>query len=67
MVLTAFFVFCSFSRHVKKYRITKRVGGGSFGDIYLGVGANGEKVGHAAVGEPFLAYFSPEIFLRRFI
>lgn len=27
-----------------KYRITKRVGGGSFGDIYLGVGANGEKV-----------------------
>ncbi|KAK1748858.1 casein kinase I family protein [Skeletonema marinoi] len=28
----------------KKYRITKRVGGGSFGDIYLGVGANGEKV-----------------------
>jgi len=29
---------------VSKYRITKRVGGGSFGDIYLGVGANGEKV-----------------------
>eukprot|EP00980_Cylindrotheca_fusiformis_P005371 scaffold1143_cov96-Cylindrotheca_fusiformis.AAC.4 len=28
----------------RKYRITKRVGGGSFGDIYLGVGANGEKV-----------------------
>lgn len=28
----------------QKYRITKRVGGGSFGDIYLGVGANGEKV-----------------------
>ncbi|GMH72231.1 hypothetical protein TrST_g790 [Triparma strigata] len=27
-----------------KYRITKRVGGGSFGDIYLGVGASGEKV-----------------------
>ena len=30
---------------LQKYRITKRVGGGSFGDIYLGVGANGEKVG----------------------
>jgi len=30
---------------ISKYRITKRVGGGSFGDIYLGVGANGEKVG----------------------
>ena len=29
---------------IQKYRITKRVGGGSFGDIYLGVGANGEKV-----------------------
>ncbi|KAI2502360.1 protein kinase [Fragilaria crotonensis] len=29
---------------ISKYRITKRVGGGSFGDIYLGVGANGEKV-----------------------
>jgi hypothetical protein len=29
---------------LQKYRITKRVGGGSFGDIYLGVGANGEKV-----------------------
>eukprot|EP00804_Cyclotella_cryptica_P003362 CCRYP_012855-RC/>CCRYP_012855-RC protein AED:0.36 eAED:0.36 QI:68/0.66/0.75/1/0.66/0.5/4/248/467 len=28
---------------ISKYRITKRVGGGSFGDIYLGVGANGEK------------------------
>ena len=32
---------------LQKYRITKRVGGGSFGDIYLGVGANGEKVGSA--------------------
>eukprot|EP00977_Amphora_coffeiformis_P022151 scaffold10570_cov176-Amphora_coffeaeformis.AAC.1 len=31
-------------RRSRKYRITKRVGGGSFGDIYLGVGANGEKV-----------------------
>ncbi|GMI30162.1 hypothetical protein TrCOL_g9256 [Triparma columacea] len=29
---------------INNYRITKRVGGGSFGDIYLGVGANGEKV-----------------------
>jgi serine/threonine protein kinase len=32
------------SSSISKYRITKRVGGGSFGDIYLGVGANGEKV-----------------------
>ena len=32
---------------ISKYRITKRVGGGSFGDIYLGVGANGEKVRRA--------------------
>jgi serine/threonine protein kinase len=29
---------------ISKYRITKRVGGGSFGYIYLGVGANGENV-----------------------
>ena len=37
---------CIFSIHSykQKYRITKRVGGGSFGDIYLGVGANCEKV-----------------------
>ncbi|CAM9575086.1 unnamed protein product [Chrysoparadoxa australica] len=27
-----------------QYRITKRLGGGSFGDIYLGIGLNGEKV-----------------------
>ena len=37
---------------ISKYRITKRVGGGSFGDIYLGVGANGEKV--RRVGVAFL-------------
>jgi len=34
----------SMQSSISKYRITKRVGGGSFGDIYLGVGANGEKV-----------------------
>ena len=28
----------------EQYRITKRLGGGSFGDIYLGVGPNNEKV-----------------------
>ena len=28
-----------------KYRITRRIGGGSFGEIYLGVGPSGEKVG----------------------
>ena len=27
-----------------KYRITRRIGGGSFGEIYLGVGPSGEKV-----------------------
>jgi serine/threonine protein kinase len=27
-----------------KYRITRRIGGGSFGEIYLGVGPNNEKV-----------------------
>lgn len=27
-----------------KYRITKRIGGGSFGEIYLGLGPTGEKV-----------------------
>lgn len=27
-----------------KYRITKRIGGGSFGEIYMGVGPNNEKV-----------------------
>jgi hypothetical protein len=27
-----------------KYRITRRIGGGSFGEIYLGVGPAGEKV-----------------------
>lgn len=27
-----------------KYRITKRIGGGSFGEIFLGQGPNGEKV-----------------------
>lgn len=47
--LLTFFAFLSFSLDrslviQQKYRITKRVGGGSFGDIYLGVGANGEKV-----------------------
>jgi len=26
-----------------KYRITKRIGGGSFGEIYMGVGPNNEK------------------------
>jgi len=35
---------------ISKYRITKRVGGGSFGDIYLGVGANGEKVRRRFIG-----------------
>ncbi|CAM9121384.1 unnamed protein product [Choristocarpus tenellus] len=28
----------------EQYRIAKRLGGGSFGDIYLGVGQNGERV-----------------------
>jgi len=27
-----------------KYRITRRIGGGSFGEIYMGIGPNGEKV-----------------------
>jgi serine/threonine protein kinase len=27
-----------------KYRITRRIGGGSFGEIYLGIGPSGEKV-----------------------
>ena len=27
-----------------KYRITRRIGGGSFGEIYLGVGPSNEKV-----------------------
>lgn len=26
-----------------KYRITRRIGGGSFGEIYMGVGPNNEK------------------------
>jgi len=26
------------------YRITRRIGGGSFGEIYLGIGPSGEKV-----------------------
>ena len=28
-----------------KYRITRRIGGGSFGEIYMGIGPNNEKVG----------------------
>jgi hypothetical protein len=43
MTLTLCLLLLSFLS-LQKYRITKRVGGGSFGDIYLGVGANGEKV-----------------------
>lgn len=27
-----------------KYRITRRIGGGSFGEIYMGIGLNNEKV-----------------------
>ena len=27
-----------------RYRITRRIGGGSFGEIYLGIGPNEEKV-----------------------
>jgi len=27
-----------------KYRITRRIGGGSFGEIYMGIGINNEKV-----------------------
>ena len=27
-----------------KWRITRRIGGGSFGEIYMGVGPNNEKV-----------------------
>lgn len=27
-----------------KFRITRRIGGGSFGEIYLGIGPSGEKV-----------------------
>jgi len=27
-----------------KYRITRRIGGGSFGEIYMGIGPAGEKV-----------------------
>jgi len=29
-----------------KYRITRRIGGGSFGEIYMGIGPSGEKVGY---------------------
>jgi len=44
---------------ISKYRITKRVGGGSFGDIYLGVGANGEKVRERFFnGEAFSCIFN---------
>ena len=44
-MLTILFLVISYHNlFSQKYRITKRVGGGSFGDIYLGVGANGEKV-----------------------
>lgn len=32
----------------EQYRIAKRLGGGSFGDIFLGVGQNGEQVRGAA-------------------
>ena len=46
---TLVFLTGSFFPFPWKYRITKRVGGGSFGDIYLGVGANGEKVSLAIV------------------
>ncbi|GMH55738.1 hypothetical protein TL16_g01980 [Triparma laevis f. inornata] len=48
--MSLFFVYGAIHQSInpytkmKKYRITKRVGGGSFGDIYLGVGASGEKV-----------------------
>ena len=27
-----------------KYRVTRRIGGGSFGEIYMGAGPNNEKV-----------------------
>lgn len=27
-----------------KYRITRRIGGGSFGEIYMGIGPSNEKV-----------------------
>jgi hypothetical protein len=27
-----------------KWRITRRIGGGSFGEIYMGVGPNNERV-----------------------
>jgi hypothetical protein len=29
-----------------KYRITRRIGGGSFGEIYEGVGPKNKKVSH---------------------
>jgi len=29
-----------------KYRLTRRIGGGSFGEIYMGIGPAGEKVFH---------------------
>lgn len=29
-----------------KYRVTRRIGGGSFGEIFLGIGPSGEKVSH---------------------
>jgi len=32
-----------------KYRITRRIGGGSFGEIYMGVGLNNEKVRSAVL------------------
>ena len=40
-----------------KYRITRRIGGGSFGEIYLGIGPNNEKVGRHRIAP------SPPLFL----
>ena len=63
-MLTFSVVSCSFSlvsfSH-QKYRITKRVGVGSFSDIYLGVGANGEKV---HVRRRFRGFYRVEKFSR---
>jgi hypothetical protein len=46
-----------------KYRITRRIGGGSFGEIYLGVGPSGEKVCQR-INSPFPSF--PRLLLADF-
>ena len=37
-----------------KYRITRRIGGGSFGEIYMGIGPNNEKVRSLSIDVYFI-------------